>query len=203
MAANEDNSEKWLEMDDDGSWNPASMESLKVPDRIAGLLSPDQVNLVNMTIKADTRFSTDTNVSIERHGPMIIYWKGLIANAIAYSIASLDTSLLDMIPLIQFKPDIDWLHSNLTPSIFSFPQKQYHINFNETDKVIDSDDKIKYFAQEHTPVEDLAFLTSVKIHVTNQGAGKMVLIICANRLDVDIDLVAQSVVQFAPSLKTI
>jgi hypothetical protein len=106
---------------------------------------------------------------------------------------SLDAALLGLRPLYQLLPDFDWVNNSLKLSVFSFPQKRYHINFNEIDKVIGSDDKIEYFATEH----------QVKLQMTNEGGSKMVLIICANRLDVDIDRVAKTVAHFAPSLKPI
>jgi hypothetical protein len=103
--------------------------------------------------------STDNNISIDRHGPVLIYWEGLVYEAMAYSMPSLDSSLLGLLPLISMKPDFDWYNSTLRRSIHSFPSRRYYINFDEIYKVIGSDDKIEYFAKEH----------GVKIHVTNQG----------------------------------
>ena len=81
----------------------------------------------------------------------------------------------------------------LNPVFFLFPHRRFHINFNEVEKVIGSTDKIEYFEKEH----------NVKIQVTNEGGARMVLIICANRFDVDIDQVAETVAHFTPSLKLI
>ncbi|CAF0919219.1 unnamed protein product [Didymodactylos carnosus] len=212
MANNEGTKEKWLEVEVClMNWSDQQKKS-------SGLLAANEVNMINMMIKVDTgcselalpkslveklnldyvdtvlvSSSTDNNVSIKRHGPVIICWNELIAEALAYCMPSLDAALLGVKPLYQFMPDFDRIKNSLKSSIYSFPHKQYHINFNEIDKIIGSDDKIEYFAKEH----------NVKIHITNEGGSKMVLIICANRLDVDIDQVAQAVAHFAPSLKPI
>jgi hypothetical protein len=89
----------------------------------------------------------------------------------------LDTALLGLRPLLKMRPDFDWSNNSIKRSTLSYAQKWYHINFNEIDKVIGSDDKIEYFAKEH----------NVKIYVTNEGGSKMILIICADRLDVHTD----------------
>jgi hypothetical protein len=91
------------------------------------------------------------------------------------------------------KPYFHWNKSSLKRGILSYTHKRYRINFNKIEKVIGSDDKVEYFAKEH----------GVKIHVTNEGGSKMLLIICAIRFDVDIDQVAKTVLHFVPSLKSI
>ena len=186
--------------------------------KLTGELAADQVNMVIMKIKVDTgckelalptslvkqlklgyvdtisvSSSTDNNIPIDRHGPVLIYWDGQVYEAMAYSMPSLDSALLGLLPLLSMKPDFDWYNYSLKRSIHSFPNKRYHINFGEIYKVIGLDDKVEYFSEEH----------DVKIHVTNEGGSKMLLIVCANRLDVNIDQAAQTIAHFAPSLKPV
>jgi clan AA aspartic protease len=186
--------------------------------KLSGELAADKVNMVTMKIKVDTGCSglalptalvkqlnldyvdtvkvsstTDNNVLIDRHGPVLIYWDGQVYKAMAYSMPSLDSALLGLKPLLVMKPDFDWDKRSLKRSILSFPSKRYYINFDEIFKVIGSDDKIKYFDQEH----------GVKINVTNEGGSKMLRIICANRFDINIDQVAETIAHFAPSLRSI
>jgi predicted aspartyl protease len=187
-------------------------------NKLRGQLAADEVNMVTMEIKVDTgctelalptslvnqlelRYvdtvsvssSTDNNIPIDRHGPVLIYWNGQTYEGMAYSMPLLDSALLGLKPLMSMRPDFDWGKNSLQPSIFSFPNKKYSIKFDEIYKVIGSDDKIQYFAKEH----------GVKIQVTNEGSSKMFLIICANRLDTNIDQAAQTITHFAPSLKPV
>jgi clan AA aspartic protease len=212
MATNEITKEKCLEMD------VCLINEADVQKKLAGVLAASKVHMINMSIKVDTgcselalpkslvdklnlnyvdtvqvSSSTDNNVPINLYGMVIIYWEGLTTTARAYCMPSLDAPLLGLAPLYQFRPEFDWPNNSLKLSVFSFPQKRYHINFNEIDKVIGSDDKIEYFAKEH----------QVTLQMKNEGGSKMVLIICANRLDVNIDRVAETVSHFAPSLKPI
>jgi predicted aspartyl protease len=181
-------------------------------------LAADEVNMVTMKIKVDTGCnelalptslvkqlkldyidtvqvlsSTDNNIPIDRHGPVLIYWDGQVYKAMTYSMPSLDSALLGLKPLLVMRPDFDWEKNSLKRSILSFPSKRYYINFDDIYKVIGSDDKIKYFDKEH----------GVKINVTNEGGSKMLLIICANRFDINIDEVAKTISHFALSLRSV
>jgi len=155
-----------------------------VPPTFAG---PVHIDMVRVS------FSIDNNVPIERYGLVLIYWNELIYEGKAYYMPPLDSILLGLKLLLTMKPDFHWNKSSLKHGILSYTHKRYRINFNKIEKVIGSDDAVEYFAKEH----------GVKIHVTNEGGSKMLLIICAIRLDVDIDQVAKTVLHFAPSLKSI
>ncbi|CAF3468846.1 unnamed protein product [Rotaria socialis] len=137
--------------------------------------------------------STDNNIPIDRHGPVLIYWDGQVYEATAYSMPSLDAARVGLKPLISMKPDFNWRKSSLKRSILSFPSKRYYIDCNDINKVIGAEDKIEYFDREH----------DVKICITNEGGSKVWLIISANRFDIDIDQVARTVADFAPSLKSV
>jgi hypothetical protein len=122
---------------------------------------------------------------------VLIFWDGQVYEATAYKMPLLDSALLGLKPLLAMKPDFDWHNNSLKRSILSFPSKRYYIDFDDIRKVIGSEDKINYFSKEH----------DVKIQLTNEGGSKMLLIVCANRLDINIDQVAQTIQHFAPSLK--
>jgi hypothetical protein len=105
----------------------------------------------------------------------------------------MNTALVNLKPLLEMKPAFDWFNNSLKRSILTYSQKRYHINFIELDKLIGSENKIEYYRKEH----------NVKIHATNKGSSKMLLIIYANRLDVNIGQVAQPDAHFALRLKPI
>jgi clan AA aspartic protease len=211
MANTSDQTLKWLEIE------VCLMNEADYKKKLGGALTADEVNMVTMKIKVDTgctelalptslvkqlkldyldtvpvSSSTDNNVLVDRHGPVLIYWDGQIYKAMAYSMPSLDSPLLGLKPLLSMKPDFDWSTNSLKRSIISFPNKRYSIKFDEIYKVIGSDDKIQYFSEQ-----------GVKIHVTNEGGNKMFLIICANRFDINIDQVAETISHMAPSLKPV
>jgi len=210
--AKSDDPETWLEVD------MCLMNGMDYEKKIAGELATDKVNLVHMKIKLDigcselalpkcmvqqlklnyydpvkVSSSTDNDIPIERYGPVIIHWDGIIYRGVTYCMPSLDSALLGLKPLYSMKPDIDWFTRSLKRSIFTLPFKRYQINFNDIEKVIGSDDKIDYFTKDH----------NVKIHLTNALGSKMLLTICAMRFDVDLDKVAETVSHFAPSLTPI
>jgi len=206
MANADENELSWLEV------------QVCLINTAAGTLAADKVNMINMKIKVDTgcselalptslveqlklkyvdtvqvSSSTDNNVRIDRHGRMLIFLDGQVYEATAYRMPSLDSALLGLKTLLAMKPDFDWHNNSLKCSILSFPSKRYYINFNDICKLIGPEDKIDYFSKEH----------DVKIQVTNEGGSKMLLIVCANRLDINIDQVAQTIQHFVPSLKPV
>jgi predicted aspartyl protease len=211
MANTSDQRQKWLEVD------VCLMNEDDYKNKLRGVLPADEVNMVTMTIKVDTgctelalpsplvkqlklnyfdsvlvSSSTDNKVLVDRHGPVLIYWDGQIHKALAFNMPSLDSPLLGLKPLLSMRPDFDWSTNSLKRSIYSFPNKRYSIKFDEIYKVIGSDDKIQYFAEQ-----------GVKVLVTNEGGSKMFLIICANRFDINIDQVAETISHMAPSLKLV
>ena len=82
---------KWLEVE------VCLMKVANQKKKSVGLLSVNEVNMINMTIKVNTVLvssSPDSNVSTKRYGPVIIYWQKLTTDAFAYCMPSLDEALL-------------------------------------------------------------------------------------------------------------
>ncbi len=119
-------------------------EQARSRKKTAGILDAKKVNMIHMPIKVDTgcrelalpktlveqlklvyvdtvqvSSSTDNNVPIERYGPVIIYWDGLVYEATAYCMPSLDSALLGFRLFLTMKPDFDWHKTSLKRSILS------------------------------------------------------------------------------------
>ena len=119
----------------------------------------------------------------------------MVIEVVRIALFDLDTPLLGMRPSPIFKPDFNWEHTDtiLTRSIPSYPHKRYAIHFKDIEIVISDEQKIEYFRRTH----------GVKSFISNEGDSKMILVICAIRLDVKIDGVAETISYSAPSLKPI
>jgi len=115
MAGNNDKKDQWLEVE------VCLMNKYDQKQKIAGDLAADKVHMVTMKIKIDTgcselalptslvkqlnldyfdtvkvSSSTNNNVSIDRHGPMLVYWDGQVFDTTAYHMPSRDSALLDL-----------------------------------------------------------------------------------------------------------